>query len=99
MHFGFRGFTSEIASMRREAVSQPRHAWLAEHTDQIELFYLSGYSSEPQSGKLLDADLKHINHCKVPAHIKAKSRVTTEKHMPVVGRKLNRVKAYFHNHE
>lgn len=39
--------------------SKPAKAWVAEHKDKIELFYLLSYSPELNPEERLNADLKH----------------------------------------
>ncbi len=74
---------------------KPVKAWLADHTDEIEVFYLPSYSPELNPEERLNADLKHVIRSKVPARTKAKLRAATEEHMAVIGSDPERVKAYF----
>lgn len=74
---------------------KPVKQWLAEHSDQMEVFYLPSYSPELNPEERLNADLKHVIRSKVPARTKAKLRVATEAHMALIGREPERVKAYF----
>ena len=45
---------------------KPVKAWLATHTDQIEVLYLPSYSPELNPEERLNADLKHVSGRKVP---------------------------------
>lgn len=74
---------------------KPVKSWLAEHLDQMEVFYLPSYSSELNPEERLNADLKQVVRRKIPARTKAKLRAATEEHMAVIGREPDRVKAYF----
>ena len=74
---------------------KPVKAWLAAHTDQMEVFYLPSYSPELNPEERLNADLKHVIRRKVPTRTKAKLRAATEEHMAVIGSEPERVKAYF----
>jgi transposase len=74
---------------------KPVKQWLAEHPDQMEVFYLPSYSPELNPEERLNADLKHVIRRKAPARTKAKLRAATEEHMALIGREPERVKAYF----
>lgn len=74
---------------------KPVKQWLAEHSDQLEVFYLPSYSPELNPEERLNADLKHVIRRKVPARTKAKLRAAAEEHMAVIGSEPERVKAYF----
>ena len=74
---------------------KPVKQWLAEHVDQMEVFYLPSYSPELNPEERLNADLKHVIRRKVPARTKAKLRSATEEHMALIGKEPERVKAYF----
>jgi transposase len=63
------GFMARLISNREQKIflvldnlrvhhSKPVKQWLAEHTDQIEVFYLPSYSPELNPDELLNADLK-----------------------------------------
>lgn len=47
--------------------AKPVKAWLAEHSNQIEMFYLTSYSPELNPEEQLDADMKQAMGKKVPA--------------------------------
>ncbi|MHB1239503.1 MAG: IS630 family transposase [Gammaproteobacteria bacterium] len=74
---------------------KPVKQWLAEHSAQMEVFYLPSYSPELNPEERLNADLKHVIRRNVPARTKAKLRAATEEHMAVIGSEPERVKAYF----
>ena len=75
--------------------SNPVISWVAEHKDQIELFYLPSYSPELNPEERLNADLKQAMSKKVPARTKKKLSTETEKHMRAIEQNPERVKAYF----
>ena len=56
-------------------------AWVAERTDQIELFYLPSYSAELNPEERLNADLKQALYTKVPVRTKAKLKAATAEYM------------------
>ncbi|GHU05183.1 hypothetical protein AGMMS49960_21540 [Betaproteobacteria bacterium] len=74
---------------------KPVKAWLAEHTGQMELFYLPSYSPELNPEERLNADLKHVISRKVPMRTKAKLLAAAKDHMTIVASEPHRVKAYF----
>src|SRR3546814_273380 len=71
---------------------KPVKQWLAEHPDQMEVFYLPSYRPELNPEERLNADLKRVIRSKVPARSKAKLRSVTEEHMAVIGSDPERVK-------
>lgn len=74
---------------------KPVKAWLATHTDQIEVLYLPSYSPELNPEERLNADLKHVIGRKVPIRTKAKLRAAAEDHMAIIANEPLRVKTYF----
>ena len=74
---------------------KPVKAWLAQHAEQMEVFYLPSYSPELNPEERLNADLKQVIRRKVPARTKAKLRAAAEDHMATIGSEPERVKAYF----
>lgn len=74
---------------------KPVKAWLATHTDQIEVLYLRSYSPELNPEERLSADLKHVIGRKVPIRTKAKLRAAAEDHMAIIANEPLRVKTYF----
>ena len=74
---------------------KPVKAWLAAHTEQIEVFYLPSYSPELNPEDRLNADLKHVIARKVPIRTKTKLRAAAEDLMAVIVSEPLRVQAYF----
>lgn len=70
-------------------------AWVAERTDQIELFYLPSYSPELNPEERLNADLKQALYTKVPVRTKAKLKAATVQYMETLEGSPERVKSYF----
>lgn len=70
-------------------------AWLEEHKDKIEVFYLPSYSPELNPDERLNADLKHAITTSVPKRTKQGLRKKTEEHMTMVASTPERVKSYF----
>ncbi len=75
--------------------SKPVKAWLAEHTQQIEVFYLPSYSPELNPDERLNADLKYALGSRVQVRTKDKLRRATEAHMNMLGNNPQRVRSYF----
>ena len=80
--------------------SKPVKKWVAEHAEQIELFYLPSYSPELNPEERLNADLKQAMGSKVPARTQAKFRSAATQHMTELEQSPERVKVrippYFH---
>ena len=74
---------------------KPVKAWLADHHDQMEVFYLPSYSPELNPEERLNADLKHVIGRKVPMRTKAKLFTAAQDHMTMVANEPERVKSYF----
>ncbi len=74
---------------------KPVKTWLAQHVEQMEVFYLPSYSPELNPEERLNADLKHVIGRKVPIRTKTKLRAAAEDHMRVVVSEPTRVKAFF----
>lgn len=74
---------------------KPVKAWLAEHQDRIEVFYLPSYSPELNPDERLNAELKHVIGSRVPVRTKAKLRAVTNEHMGQLEQQPERVRAYF----
>lgn len=74
---------------------KPVKAWLAEHTADIEVFYLPSYSPELNPDERLNADLKHAIGTKVPVRTKAKLHAAASEHMAFIEANPERVRAYF----
>ena len=75
--------------------SKPVKAWVAQHQDRIELFYLPSYSPELNPEERLNADLKHAIRSKVPVRTKAKLKTAATEHMLKLAQSPERVKAFF----
>ena len=70
-------------------------AWVAEHSDQIELFYLPSYSPQLNPEERLNADLKQEMGKRVPVRTKAKLRQAANEHMLMLEQTPERVISYF----
>ena len=70
-------------------------AWLEEHVDRIEIFYLPSYAPDLNPDERLNADMKHAISSKVPVRTKAKLKVAAQDHMALIDRSPERVRAYF----
>jgi transposase len=75
--------------------SKPVKVWVAERSEQIELFYLPSYSPELNPEERLNADLKHAIGTKVPARTRAKLKAVAISHMQALEQEPERVKKYF----
>jgi transposase len=74
---------------------KPVKAWLAEHKEEIEVFYLPSYSPELNPDERLNADLKHAISTKVPVRTKAKLQAVASEHMQRIQSDPARVMSYF----
>ena len=77
--------------------SKPVKAWLAEHTQKIEVFYLPSYSPELNPDERLNADLKYALGSRVQARTKDKLKLATENHMNMLTQHPDRVQSYFND--
>lgn len=75
--------------------SKPVKAWLAEHVDEIEVFYLPSYSPELNPNEMANADLKQAVTKRAPARTKLQLVKATAGHLRSVQRQPERVKSYF----
>jgi len=75
--------------------SQRVQAWLAEHRDQIEVFYLPSYSPELNPDEYLNCDLKAGVHSGVPARSSGQLKAKAISHLRMLQRKPVRVRRYF----
>lgn len=75
--------------------SQPVKAWLAEHKDQIEVFYLPSYSPELNPGERLNAGPKRALKSRVQVRTKDKLKSATTDHMKTIETRPDLIKAYF----
>ena len=69
-------------------------AWVNEHKDKIELFYLPSYSPELNPEERLNADLKQEMGKRVPVRTKAKLRDAANEHMMRLEQNPERVMNY-----
>jgi transposase len=74
---------------------KPVKLWLAEHGEQIEVFYLPSYSPELNPDERLNASLKHAIATKVPMRTKDKLQSAAALHMDELTNTPERVKAFF----
>lgn len=70
-------------------------AWVAERSDQIELFYLPSYSPQLNPEERLNADLKQEMGKRVPVRTKDKLRQAANEHMVMLEQTPERVMSYF----
>lgn len=70
-------------------------AWVAERSEQIELFYLPSYSPQLNPEERLNADLKQEIGKRVPIRTKAKRREAASMHMTMLEQHPERVIGYF----
>lgn len=75
--------------------SKPVKAWLTEHEEQIEVFYLPSYSPELNPDERLNAGLKHALGSRVALRTKPKLKAATEAHMTELEQEPERVRAFF----
>ena len=69
--------------------------WLANHKDDIEVFYLSSYSPELNPDEYLNCDLKAVVHSGKPARSKKQLKDKVISHMRMLQKKPSRVAKYF----
>lgn len=74
---------------------KPVKAWLAQHKEQMEVFYLPSYSPELNPEERLNADLTHVIRTKVPVKTKAKLQAAAVEHITALTNKPERVKTFF----
>jgi len=70
-------------------------AWLADHQEQIEAFYLPSYSPELNPDEYLNCDLKAGVHSGVPARSEGELKRKTIAHLRRVQKMPKRVRRYF----
>lgn len=75
--------------------SKPVKAWLAEHEEHIQVFYLPSYSPELNPDERLNADLKYALGSRIQVRTKDKLRKATEAHMNMLSSNPQRVRSYF----
>jgi transposase len=69
--------------------------WLADHEEQIELFYLPSYSPELNPDECLNADLKDGVTRRAPARRKAQLKKAAISHLRKLQKSPGRVQKYF----
>ena len=77
--------------------SKPVKAWLAQHQDEIAVFYLPSYSPELNPNEIANADLKQAVTKLAPARTKPQLLKAAATHLLTVQRQPERVKRYFHH--
>jgi len=77
--------------------SKPVRAWLVEHKDKIEVFYLPSYSPELNPDERLNADLKYALGSRIQVRTRNKLRTATENHMNMLSENPDRVRSYFND--
>lgn len=75
--------------------AKPVKAWLADHADEIEVFYLPSYSPELNPDEMLNADLKTAISTQAPARTKGALKKATISHLRRLHNSPNRVMRYF----
>lgn len=70
-------------------------AWLAEHSDEIEVYYLPSYSPELNPDEYLNCDLKAGVHSGKPARSKGQLKKKVISHMRMLQKRPLRVAKYF----
>ena len=70
-------------------------AWLSDHQEQIEVFYLPSYSPELNPDECLNADLKQAVTSKAPAQTKKTLKDVTQCHMRKLAKSPEQIKNYF----
>lgn len=75
--------------------SKQLKAWVAEHANQIELFYLPSYSPELNPDERLNADIKQYVGSRVQVRSKDKLKTTTSYHLRLLQQQPERIKSYF----
>lgn len=79
----------------RVHLSKSVKAWLAERSDQIEVFYIPSYSPELNPEERLNAYLKQAIGAKVPTRTKAKLKNAVTEHMAALDNNPEQVKKFF----
>jgi transposase len=75
--------------------SKPVKAWLAEHRDDIEVFYLPSYSPELNPDEMANADIKQAVTTQAPARTKLQLVKVTSRHLRSVQKQPERIRRYF----
>jgi transposase len=72
-------------------------AWLEEHSDQIEVYFLPSYSPELNPDEYLNGDLKRHVHSGTPPRDKKALESKARGYMMKIRRKKSHIKSYFQN--
>lgn len=75
--------------------SKPVKAWLAKHTDAIEVFYLPSYSPELNPDEMANADIKQAVTKQAPARTKLQLVRAASSHLRSVQKQPERIRRYF----
>jgi transposase len=75
--------------------AKPVKAWLAEHADAIEVFYLPSYSPELNPDEMANADIKQAVTALAPARTKLQLVKATARHLRSVQRQPERIRKHF----
>jgi transposase len=75
--------------------AKPVKAWLAEHKEAIEVFYLPSYSPELNPDEMANADIKQAVTKLAPARTKQQLKDAAAKHLRSVQRQPERIRKYF----
>jgi len=75
--------------------AKPVKAWLAEHKDEIEIFYLPSYSPELNPDEMANADIKQAVTKLAPARTKKQLVDAAARHLRSVQRQPERIRKYF----
>lgn len=75
--------------------AKPVKAWLAEHRNAIEVFYLPSYSPELNPDEMANADLKQAVTKLAPARTKLQLVKATARHLRSVQKQPERIRKYF----
>jgi transposase len=75
--------------------AKPVKAWLAEHVDAIEVFYLPSYSPELNPDEMANADIKQAVTKLAPVRTKLQLVKATARHLRSVQRQPERIRKYF----
>lgn len=75
--------------------AKPVKAWLAQHADAIEVFYLPSYSPELNPDEMANADVKQAVTTLAPARTKMQLVKATARHLRSVQRQPERIRKYF----
>ena len=71
--------------------------WLANHTNEIEVFFLPPYSPELNPDEYLNCDLKTGVHSGIPARTSSQLKAKAISHLRKLQKLPTRIKKYFHH--